>query len=456
MILKFKLNEQLLTEDIASVKKNYPKIDDETFDTLIRLDPTFNENKNSVGTYGKWILNLYNKGNLKEEDFYKVTDYLTDFEANKKNFKNKDIGQFKTLPDLSRALRDVVPAELSHRQQVRQNQKARKNADLGNEASLVYEDSKWEVWVPHTYAASCKLGEGSSWCTATTESDHYYNYYKNYYGGEYYININKSNPDEKYQFHFESNQYMDIDDGMINLGDFLHENEGLKEFYRPIILKLINGSNEFEQDENGYYSINFETSDRTIKDCADDALEKYQARFVKDILSGATVDTFGIYDYDYLDYSDIDIYSDLYDYLLNSANIKSYLEDNDVYSFEDFEDFADNDDDIQKALVRASISAYEMGASIEIEKQYYRALKECNIYPISNYYGDGASFRFSYDDILDILSDVDDEIDFSVDGLITAEFKANKDDFDEPYYGWNEFDDDTFKEEAVFQIEEII
>ena len=51
-----------LIEDIAAVQKNFPNIDDETFKHLIALDPTFNPNRDSVGTYGKWILTLYYKG----------------------------------------------------------------------------------------------------------------------------------------------------------------------------------------------------------------------------------------------------------------------------------------------------------------------------------------------------------------------------------------------------------
>ena len=65
----------------------------------------------------------------------KIEKYLT----------NKDIGQYKTLPDLSRALAEVGDIELSHNQKVKQNKKNRRRADLHNEARLEYEDSDWEV-----------------------------------------------------------------------------------------------------------------------------------------------------------------------------------------------------------------------------------------------------------------------------------------------------------------------
>ena len=77
--MKLKINESPLYEDIAAVKKYYPKIDDTTFYTLIALDPTYRDGSNSVGKYGKWILNLYNKGKLSEDDFGEVEPLLNQF-----------------------------------------------------------------------------------------------------------------------------------------------------------------------------------------------------------------------------------------------------------------------------------------------------------------------------------------------------------------------------------------
>lgn len=50
-----------LREDIEAVLKLFPNIEKDKAMQLIRLDPTYKEGRNSVGTYGKWILNLYNK-----------------------------------------------------------------------------------------------------------------------------------------------------------------------------------------------------------------------------------------------------------------------------------------------------------------------------------------------------------------------------------------------------------
>ena len=63
----------LLVEGIQEVKKYYPDIPDDKFMNLIKLDPTY-KNDDRLGKAGKWILNLYKNKQLKEEDFYKVTD----------------------------------------------------------------------------------------------------------------------------------------------------------------------------------------------------------------------------------------------------------------------------------------------------------------------------------------------------------------------------------------------
>ena len=64
---------------------------------------------------------------------------MTDFESKKKWIKQKDIGQYKTLPDLAKALEEVS-VELSQNQKDRAFKKKFKNADL--DADLVYEDEK--------------------------------------------------------------------------------------------------------------------------------------------------------------------------------------------------------------------------------------------------------------------------------------------------------------------------
>ena len=116
---------------------------------------------------------------------------------------------------------------------------------------MFYEDSDWVVYIPETYAASCKLGQGTSWCTASTESSDYYDDYTE--DGPLYIIINKKDKNEKYQFHFETDSFMDIDDDDIDLFAFFKEerNRGL--------LNRFKGYDEYIYDIYENIDIDFTT-----------------------------------------------------------------------------------------------------------------------------------------------------------------------------------------------------
>ena len=187
-MLRFRLVENILLEDIESVRKYYPNIDDETFDMILHTDPTYKEGSNSVGKYTKWLLNMtknkniysmYNGGSLgftaDEFEHYGsldiLKDYLTKFDKLKTTLQNRDIGQFKSTIDFVKAVDGMSEDNLTDRQKER---RLRKSYD---EADLVYSDSQWEVWIPRTYAASCTLGKGTEWCTAYSKNDDYYRDY---------------------------------------------------------------------------------------------------------------------------------------------------------------------------------------------------------------------------------------------------------------------------------------
>ncbi len=83
-----------------------------------------------------------------------------------------------------------------------------------NEYIKLYEDSQWLVVIPKTERASCKYGQGTRWCTAGKKDNQFKNYTR---GGEkekeLIIVIDKSNPRKnKWQIHFDSKQFMDIHD----------------------------------------------------------------------------------------------------------------------------------------------------------------------------------------------------------------------------------------------------
>lgn len=88
-------------------------------------------------------------------------------------------------------------------------------------ARKAYEDDEVTVIVPEDEAAACRYGRGTRWCTAATKGQNYFDQYSRQ--GPLYIIIPKQphRDGEKYQFHFQSGQFMDENDDPVDLGTIL-------------------------------------------------------------------------------------------------------------------------------------------------------------------------------------------------------------------------------------------
>lgn len=444
--MRFRLIESLLMEDLVEVKKYYPNISQEDFDRIIALDPTFRKEQDKLGTYGKWILSLFQKGNLKNEGH--VKDILTRFDKEKKNLKNKDIMTYKSLEDLDDALNDDESyQDQTDRQKLRKTQNAVRKSDLSKDAEKVYEDSDWEVWIPHTYEASCKLGRGSHWCTASTEDDYYYNSYKDNFGGEYYININKHNPDEKYQFHFESNQFMDASDRSIDLAGFLNKNQGLKKFYGDTFLTKIKDyitsrmdGNIIKLDMREFSNIYDELSDRDS--ISSDAIEA--------ILNGDTFEWFLNTDLSWDDVSryDVDSISDENWQMLTRLGVtKEEILDDDI-------DVNVNDVDVD-AIRDLIVQAADEGLAIGSESEMYNDFDNSLPNGIRRNYDDKFEITdidavVTMDNLISLLDNSDYDMVEDYLPFVIARSIANN--FYEPRYGWSDFNEEAFND----RLEELI
>ena len=449
------MNESILTEGIDDVRKHYPKISDEDFNRLIRLDPTFNENRDAVGTYGKWILNMFQKGKLDNEGH--VRDALSRFDSEKKYLKNKDIGQFKSLEEIDTYLdNDDNYKTLSHRQEVRQRQNDRKNVDLDADADKLFDSADWEVWTPKTYAASCRLGQGSSWCTASTESDHYYNYYTQH--GKLYINLNKHDKDEKYQFHFETSSFMDIDDRSIDLADFLAGEPELQEFYYPII------AHDLGIDLNAS-EIHFELTDSDTEDLFNEydkhsRREAVSGKFIIELLNGDAYQAFEIWDYSpQINWGYLPDLNDSCKEELERLGIDEVLFQDITTGNIDYDDYDEDPlwmdiaEELEGAVKRAMISAEETGAESEAINDLIKEIAGTSSAGFQYWYEDGRFNMLATPKALMSLYMGELGCDLSATGepfyeehaknIMAYHFVENFS-FYEPQYGWNDFDDETF------------
>ena len=197
---------------INSFCRNYPGIESHALKTLLMSDPTFKQTYRGsfTGRYGVWIGRMYASGSIKPGDIPELKAALATYDKNKIRLPQiKDCKSLSELIGWVRGLSDDFKV-------VRKQSDAKENL----------EDDEWTVYVPHSHAAARRGGEGTRWCTAS-ENDYYYNMYSNQ--GSLYINVRKSDG-AKYQFHFETDQFMDANDDPIGLNK-IGLSDGLAEFY---------------------------------------------------------------------------------------------------------------------------------------------------------------------------------------------------------------------------------
>lgn len=188
--------------------KYYSGIDRDIFNQIISSDPTWSsERPDKMGKFGKWLLKLYMSKSLIIEDLYKAKEYLSYFVKYNNRIEVKDINKYRSLPELYNVVKvfmDNPDIATSNSDEVRR---------IKEGAEKVYEDGEWLIVVPHTKEASCYYGKGTQWCTAAEQSHNMFDHYNDQ--GNLYINIRKSDG-EKFQFHFESDSFMDATDSGIN------------------------------------------------------------------------------------------------------------------------------------------------------------------------------------------------------------------------------------------------
>ena len=203
----------------AFAKKN-PNINPKDLEQLFTADPTTVQNSRGVfaGKYCVWIGNQYVNGKLKVGDIPELKKALNTYNINKSQITTP-INNIGSLSDLITIISNYTD-----------DFKATRQLSKGEQAlEKVYEDGEWVVYVPHTYEASRKIGGDTSWCTASSD-DRYFNMYTK--DGPLYVNIRKSDG-KKFQFHFPTRQFMDINDEEVSIRE-LGLSEGLVKFYETV------------------------------------------------------------------------------------------------------------------------------------------------------------------------------------------------------------------------------
>lgn len=242
-ISSLKIEAFLKTAGIEEAyNKYYKDIPKEIFNELVATDPTATRDSagipKKIGTYGQWILRMYQQQSLKLEDLYKVTRDLKTLKnlvpLLKKENISIDINKFKTPNDLFAFVRENKTRLAPNLDEV--GQEAFPGILLteayyldNEEAKKVYEDENIAIFTPLTLEASQFYGDGSDWCTLFPDRFKQYSSEDNLW----IIVFKKGKYDDRWQFHFPSQQFMDFNDDPI-------EQDSLDYFYRenPLVEKF--------------------------------------------------------------------------------------------------------------------------------------------------------------------------------------------------------------------------
>ena len=235
-------------------QKYYSDIPYETYCQILQLDPTYRNNR--MGKYTKWLLNIYRKGTFKEGDFWEARELLPVYDKYRNVIETKDIMKLNSIGELYQVVQPYMGGDKA----TSKSDAARK---IKNGAEKVYEDDQWAIVIPHTKEAAILYGKHTKWCTAAERSGNMFDYYNN--EGPLYINIDKVN-NRKYQFHFESSQFMDEQNIDVR-------NEAKQEDANKSIADLIGmsqGAREYYWNKLGYKSgVVVLSSEEDIKLCVD-------------------------------------------------------------------------------------------------------------------------------------------------------------------------------------------
>jgi hypothetical protein len=231
----------------------YSKVPPATFIKIISADPqsvvnpgvdTKIENRvKKIGKFSKLLLSLFMKNSLKLEDLDRGTEYLGYL------YKHKiavDISKVNELSDLYDLIKKYLAQDKRDLSTIFQSLSP-------DEYKILFNGEQWYIIQPLTEKSSCYLGVNTEWCTTwgpyslnPTHKDKS-NYFSRYNTqGALYIIINKTNENDKYQFHFESKQFMNPADKQIDTGDFLDEHTEVRNFFFPSFISTVNSPKQID------------------------------------------------------------------------------------------------------------------------------------------------------------------------------------------------------------------
>ena len=229
--------------------------------SLEKADPTSNKQ------YMIWIVTRYLAGDFLLEDVSIVNQYLTKFIESRARIEQKDLGRY-TLKSLKELINGLYKSTGSS------DAKETGLYPVLPETKVLYNGPLGQFVIPLTLKASQalqRIGHEAEWCTADSRAPTYFQRYSAQ--GPLYIWIAASG--EKYQFHFESNQFM-------NEYDIPITNDQMQELFRKYsVLQDLLSKKFIEYNNLEYISDKLKTPEICLAAVKQDG---WQLQFVPDKL----------------------------------------------------------------------------------------------------------------------------------------------------------------------------
>ena len=181
------LTEGRVEDAKALIAKSF--LPDEEHDYAEMVDYLVDNDPSGNNKYLMWMVNRMIDDNEDTTDNTEgaLIDLVTDFHSPvvQARVPSKDINYYKNTEELYDAIRLALEkvGEKTSKQEVAKGTKK------------IVEDDRWLILHPETKESSCKYGQGTKWCTAMRDAEHYESYTKD--GNLYYI-IDKSKELGKY------------------------------------------------------------------------------------------------------------------------------------------------------------------------------------------------------------------------------------------------------------------
>lgn len=202
LILENLLNE-VSVETLKSHFVDTGKISLEDFEESAKVT----KNKSA---YLTWLLKRLDNKDIKSEDIYKFEKYFDIFNRRKREYPHQDINKYKTASDISTFIKQSLEIQ-NKESKSPSDQKGVAKANKFKEYEIGVVDGYTVYKIPKgrkdLYGMSCELGSGTEWCTASGK--HRKNFDEYIETDNLYIFVKGA---DKYQFHYESGQFMDKDD----------------------------------------------------------------------------------------------------------------------------------------------------------------------------------------------------------------------------------------------------